>query len=58
MPNETVAITFKMPASMREKMEALARAEERTLASFLRYHLAKIIEEQTAALEANEPALP
>ena len=52
------AISFKLPVSLREKIQAQAAAEERSESGWLRYHLAKLVEATEAeALEVEiEPA--
>jgi predicted DNA-binding ribbon-helix-helix protein len=56
MTNETefVALSFRVPATLRAKLEEQAKAEERTLSSFLRFHIGRLLdasEEEAATME-------
>jgi predicted DNA-binding ribbon-helix-helix protein len=56
MANETdfVALNFRVPVTLRAKLEEQAKAEERTLSSFLRYHIGRLLhasEEEAARME-------
>jgi hypothetical protein len=48
------AISFKLPVSLREKIQAAAAAEERSESGYLRYHLAKLVEATEAEALAAE----
>ena len=51
----STAISFKLPVSLREKIQSHAAAEERSESGWLRYHLAKLVEATEAeALEAEK----
>lgn len=54
MSDEMAQISFKLPAALREKIQEQARAEERTEAGFLRYHLARLFEASEQEARAAE----
>lgn len=54
MANELIAISFKVPAEMRERIKAAAAAEERTEASFLRHRLRQILNDESADEEETD----
>lgn len=54
MSDDMSAISFRLPAELREKIQDRAKREERTEAGFLRYHLARLLsasEQEAAAVE-------
>jgi hypothetical protein len=48
--NDLATITFRLPASLREKIKSQAAAEERSESGFIRFHIGEIFkmsEEET-----------
>jgi len=45
MDEEQTAISVKLPASLRAKLKAAAEAEDRSEASFVRYHIGRMLGE-------------
>lgn len=41
------AVTFRLPSDLRARLEAQARAEERSLSAFLRFHLPQVLASTT-----------
>ena len=57
--DEIATITFRLPATLREKIKTQAIAEERTESGFLRFHLGeffKMAESETAIEEEGAEA--
>lgn len=51
---ELAVITFRLPATLREKIKAQAKAEERSESGFIRYHIGKIFEMSEAESDVEE----
>lgn len=54
MSHETeqmVSLTFSLPLSLKEKIEELARMEDRPVASFLRVELSRLADEKESLLQ-------
>ena len=43
MSDDVSTITFRLPASLREKIKDQAKSEERSEGAFIRYHLAQLL---------------
>ena len=54
MAYENTPISLKVPASLREKMEERAKAEERSLSGFIRYHIGQLLAASEAEAEEIE----
>jgi predicted DNA-binding protein len=50
MPDdEATSITLRLPKSLRERIKAQARREERTESQFVRYHIARLLKAERRA---------
>jgi Arc/MetJ-type ribon-helix-helix transcriptional regulator len=58
MSDDVSTITFRLPASLREKIKEQAKAEERSEGAFIRYHLAQLlaVADEDTGDEDSEPA--
>jgi hypothetical protein len=43
MSDELTTITFRLPATLREKIKDQAKSEERSEGAFIRFHLAQML---------------
>ena len=50
--DQNVNLTFSLPRSLKERIEALAAAEDRPVANFLRVKIAQIVESKADSEEA------
>ena len=57
MNDELSTITFRLPASLREKIKNQASAEERSEGAFIRFHIGKMLEVSDDEAEVNEEEL-
>jgi len=46
MPNDATSMTIRLPKSLRERIKAQARREERSESQFVRFHMARLIRAQ------------
>lgn len=61
MPDEIVAISFKLPDALRQKIKEAAKAEERSESGYLRFHLGemfKMSEAESAIADDAETTTP
>jgi len=62
MSDDVSTITFRLPATLREKIKEQAKAEERSEGGFIRFHLARVLsvesDNEDADIEAEEVAQP
>lgn len=47
MDSETTQLSIRLPQDLRERIEKQAAAEERTPSQFIRFHLGRILDQQT-----------
>jgi len=52
--DELSTITFRLPATLREKIKIQAAAEERSESSFIRFHIGEIFKMTEAETEVEE----
>lgn len=50
--SEISAITFRLPAALREKIKEQAKAEERSEGGFIRFHLARVLSVESDGTDA------
>jgi len=59
MSDELTTITFRLPLSLREKIQERAAAEERSESAFIRFYIGKLLSMTEAECElANEEPQP